>query len=429
MQRSRWPLHLCGGTVVIFDLLDSDFSPVFSAPAGGDVHVTRHFSLTDETNSLKNEQISLEKSERQTRPENLTVETGGIFCDWLSVHQTHEATLPVISDGCYVRFDADGTHEHTTLKKVRIEGSHETSIFVKCDGHSVHFEGNVSKWGRPDNVFGFSFHDCIARINDLLAKQGLPPFTPGKKMEVSTPQGWRTHWTGARISRIDVTQNFAAGSAENAYHFMRFLAGQQASRLKTGTYGEGETVDFGKHSRRVYSKAYLKGPELLRHAKKPKKNQSEFSKPFDPYLFELAEWCNSIGLVRFETTYKSTFLIDNGFQFLGGINMANLEIDFKERQSVFTRANCEIEELSSLDTKTLAIYRMWQAGDDITKKCSRATFYRHRSKLLPFGIDIAVKSNVIPFQPKTRIIKLEPVKIPDFYQIPAPTSSFLRLVA
>ncbi len=60
---------------MIFDLLDSDFSPVFSAPAGGDVHVTRHFSLTDETNSLKNEQISLEKSERQTRPENLTGET------------------------------------------------------------------------------------------------------------------------------------------------------------------------------------------------------------------------------------------------------------------------------------------------------------------------------------------------------------------
>lgn len=248
-------------------------------------------------------------------------------------------------------------------------------------------------------------------------------------MEVNTSKGWRTHWTGARISRIDVTQNFSAGSSENAYHFMRFLASQQASRVKTGTYGDGETVDFGSGSRRVYSKAYLKGPELLRHAKKPKKNQSEYSKPFSPYLFELSDWCNSIGLVRFETTYKSTFLIDNCHQFLGGINMQKLHIDFKERQSVFTRASCEIDDLSSLDEKTLAIYRMWQAGDDITKNRSRATFYRYRSKLIPFGIDIAIKSNIVPFQPKTRVIQLQPVTIPSFYQIPAPTSSFLRLVA
>lgn len=414
---------------MIFDLLDSDFSPGFSAPAGGDVHVTRHFIPLERKNSLKNNQNPLEKSEHQTDHFSLTDETSGIFCDWVSIYQTHEAALPVMSDGCYVRFDADGTHEHTTLKKLRIEGSHETAIFIKCDGHTVHFEGNVSKWGRQDNVFGFTFPECITRINALLASHGLPSFTAGKKMEVNTPQGWRTQWTGARITRLDVTENFAAGSAENAYHFMRFLASQQASRLKTGTHGEGETVDFGRGSRRVYSKAYLKGPELLRHAKNPKKNQSEFSKPFDPYLFELAEWCNSIGLVRFETTYKSTFLIDNGFQFLGGINMQQLEIDFKERQSVFTRASCEIEDLSSLDAKTLAVYRMWQAGDDIVSTYKKSQFYKYRNALLPFGVDIAVKSNIVQFQPKTRIIKLEPVKIPDFYQIPAPTASFLRLVA
>lgn len=402
------------------------FSPDFLDPVSSDVHVTRHFSLTGETNRLKNEQNPLTKTE-QLDPAS-TADTSGVFCDWLSLYQTHEGALPVLQDGCFVRFDAHGDHESTTLKKVRVEGSHESAVFVRCDGHTVHFEGNVSKFSRQDNVFGFTFSQCIQRINALVCSLGLPPFTAGQKMEVNSPQGWRTHWTGARITRLDLTENFAAGSSADAYHFMRYLSGQQASRLKTGTYGEGETVDFGRGSRRAYSKAYLKGPELLKHAKKDIRGpRPELSRPFDPYLFELADWCNSIGLVRFETTYKSTFLIDNCQQYLGGINMQTLTADFKERQTVFTRFTCDIDEISSLDKPTLAIYRMWEAGDDVLSKCSRASFYRHRAKLLPYGVDIAVKSNVIKFQPKTRVIKLESVKMPDFYKLPSPP--FLRLAA
>lgn len=403
------------------------FSPDFLDPVSSDVHVTRHFSLTGETNCAKNDQIPLAKKERPSLAD-LHAHSDEVFCDWVSLYQTHAPGLPVLQDGCFVRFDADGDHESTTLKKVRVVGSHESAVFVRCDGQTVHFEGNVSKFSRQDNVFGFSFAQCVQRINALICSLGLPPFSAGERMEVNSPNGWKTHYTGARITRLDFTQNFAVGSSEDAYHFMRHVASQQASRLKTGTHGEGETVDFGRGSRRVYSKAYLKGPELLKHAKKDTRGpKPELSKPFDSYLLDLADWCNSVGLVRFETTYKSTFLIDSGFQYLGGINMQKLEIDFKERQSVFTRANCDIEEISSLEPKTLAIYRMWEAGDDVTSKCSRATFYRHRAKLLPYGVDIAIKSSVIKFQPKTRVIKLEPVKMPHFYQLPAP--SFIRLAA
>ena len=107
--------------------------------------------------------------------------------------------------------------------------------------------------------------------------------------------------------------------------------------------------------------------------------------------------------------------------------MPKLEADFKERQSVFTRANCDVEEISSLDPKILAVYRMWEAGDDIVSKYKKSQFYKYRAALLPFGVDIAIKSNVIKFQPKTRVIKLEPVSMPDFYKMPSP--SFVRLAA
>jgi II/X family phage/plasmid replication protein len=391
------------------------------------VPVTRHFSLIHETPAHKTgslvEAIAVLKSGNSARFEQTQS-----FCDWVSIHQAHEGVeLPKINDGAFVRYDAHGAHESTTLKKFKVEGSHETGVFIRCDGSTVWFEGNVSRFGRPDNVFGFTFEECLTRINSLLWTLGLPPFTAGESFRAQCFGGDRESFTGARITRLDLTQNFQSGSKENAYAFMRHLAMQQASRLKTGTYGEGETVDFGRGSRRVYSKAYLKAPEILRHMKKEKGLKTDYSRPFDPYLNELSDWCASVGLVRFETTYKSTFLIDNCQNYLGGLHMGRLEQDFIERQSVFTRTTCEADQLSELTKNTLSVYRMWQAGDDLVSKYSKAQFYRHRSALLPFGVDIAIKSNVLNFTPRVKVIQLGPCAVPSFYELPSP--SYLRLAA
>lgn len=393
-----------------------------------DVPVTRHFSLTGETFTQKTGSLAVAiASLKAARPGRLDQTQS--FCDWVSIYQAHPgADLPRVNDGAFVRYDANGAHESTTLKKFKVEGSHETSVFIRCDGQTVWFEGNVSRFGRPDNVFGFTFQQCLTRINALLSANGLPPFTCGESFRAQCFAGDRESFTGARITRLDLTQNFQSGSKENAYAFMRHLSMQQASRLKTGTYGEGETVDFGRFSRRVYSKAYLKHAELLRHMRKDKGEITEYSRVTNaPYITALADWCSSVGLVRFETTYKSTFLIDNCQNYLGGLDMRFLEKDFLERQIVFTRTTCEVDQLTELPKSVLAVYRMWQAGDDIVTKFSRAQFYKHRSKLLPFGVDIAIKSNVINFTPRVRVIQLAPATMPAFYELPQP--SHLRLAA
>ena len=384
--------------------------------------VTRHFSLVDETFNPNKRKPKCPDYPREVRFEQVDS-----FCDWVSIYQSFPgAILPKINNGAFVRYDAQGVHESTTLKKAKVEGSFETGVMIRCDGQTVWFEGNVSRFGRQDNVFGFTFIECIARINALVVSLGLPPFSAGTAYR--SQHNDKLAFTGARITRLDLTQNFFAGSVEDAQFFMRHLAMQQASRLKTGTYGEGETVDFGRGSRRVYSKAYVKHVELLRHMQRKSKGpQTEFSRPHDPYVQELADWCASVGLVRFETTYKSTFLIDSNQNYLGGLDMRHLEKDFLQRQEVFTRTKCEADELSSLDKTTLGVYRMWAAGDDLTTKFKRTTFWKHRNALLPFGVDIAVKSNVISFQPRVRVVKLAPASMPSFYQLPP--SSYLRLAA
>ena len=77
-----------------------------------------------------------------------------------------------------------------------------------------------------------------------------------------------------------------------------------------------------------------------------------------------------------------------------------------------------MDDFSQLPKSILATYRMWQAGDDITAKLKRSQFYVHRKALLPYGVDIAVKSNVIKFQPRTRVIKLGFVQKPEWYELP-----------
>ena len=329
------------------------------------------------------------------------------FCDWISIYQQHACSLPRLCDGAFISIDKDGNTVNTTLKKLKVEGSHETRVFIRCDGGTVYFEGNVSRFGRPDNVFGYSFLDCIQKINNLIVGYGLPAFTSGDRFITNWRGNPRSEWTGAIVTRVDLTENFATGSRDDAIAFMHWLQGQQVSRLKTGTYGDYETVDFGRGSRRVYSKAYLKSSEIRRHLK------GDLS-----YLGKLADWCDEVGLIRFETTYKTTKLHDMGCHFLGGFDMKQLEFDFEERKEVLTRCSAESDDFSKLPKNILATYRMWQAGDDITSKLKRSQFYVHRKALLPYGVDISVKSNVIKFQPRTRVIKLGPVRKPDWYELP-----------
>lgn len=373
------------------------------------------------------------------------------FCDWISIYQQHGGDLPRIADGAVVRIDRHGETECLTLKKCKIEGSHETAVFVRCDGETVWFDGNVSKWGRTDNIFGYSFQQCLLIINNLLASLGLPPFTDGEKYITNVKGEPKTVWTGAKVTRVDLTENFSVGSKENAYHYMRYLESQQSSRLKTGTYGEGETVDFGRGSRVVYFKVYLKGPELRKHISKTPRPSVDFDSsaprpdfhlpekptleqvkaykkeirdyiggpaPVNPYVLLLADWCDLVGLVRAEMTFKSTKLHQLGCNYLGGFDMKQLEIDFTQRCEILSRASADVDQLTDLPRALLATYRLWQAGDDVTTKLSRATFYRHRNELLPYGVDIAIKSNVVQLKTKTRVIKLGPVAMPDWYELP-----------
>lgn len=338
--------------------------------------------------------------------------------DWITIRQSHPGeALPVLSDGCVMAFDADGAVQNTTLKRFAVTGSYDSKCYVRCDGHTVEFSGNPARWGRMDNVFGFSLGQSIQIVNGILSGLGLPAFSAGDSYETQNKTGeFLRVWTGATISRLDITQNYLTGSADNANFFLRWLAGQKLKSKKTNFYGDYSTVDFGRGSKRSYFKVYSKGVELLKHSKARAETDTFEKMDRHENLERLAQWCNDSGMVRAELELKSKVLHDLHCYYLGELDMNVIELEFKKHTSVFERSTAEVDSMAYLDAKTLAVYRMWQAGDDVKSKYSKSAIYRFRAALLPHGIDIFIPSNVIRVEPKTRVIALAAATPPDWYQ-------------
>lgn len=343
--------------------------------------------------------------------------------DWITIRQSHVGLaqrLPLLSDGCVMVFDGDGAIEHTTLKRFEVAGSYDSKCYVRCDGDTVEFTGNPARWGRMDNVFGYSFGESLLIVNQILAKLDLPPFSSGECYETQNKAGeFIKVWTGATISRLDLTENYLTGSPENANYFLRWLAGQKLKSKKTNFYGDHATVDFGRGSQRSYFKVYNKGFELLKHSKSKPDCDTIEKQDRCEVIEKLAQWCTDFGMVRAELELKSKALHDLHCYYLGELDMKVIEVEFKKHSSVFERATAEVDSLASLNGKALAIYRMWQAGDDLKSKFGKSQLYAHRKTLLPYGVDIFIPSNVVRFEPKTRVITLSAAIPPDWYQLPS----------
>jgi hypothetical protein len=127
-------------------------------------------------------------------------------------------------------------------------------------------------------------------------------------------------------------------------------------------------------------------------------------------------------MVRFEGTLRSDALTRFGAAYLGdyesGWAMGELIRVFNEHAAVGARAERSTDELDELPTRVRGVARDYLAGMDMRARLSKSAFYRHRAALLPFGIDIAVR-NVLPFQPRVRVIELRRAEVPSWYQLAA----------
>lgn len=367
------------------------------------------------------------------RPLDLSCPVGfAVFCDWITIYQDHFGVeLPVINDGNVVRFEPGAFvkaidpetgeiramfdaafAEYTVSRRMEHQGSYETKVSVRCDGRRVELSGNVGRFGRPDNLFGDGVLSTVAKCNEILAAIGLPAFENCQHVQ-NVPQARVDNFLklGAVITRVDLTANFSAGNREAAFRVLHWMSGQGTARnsgKNPRNYGNGITWNEG--SKRHYEKLYFKGDELGNHVSDA-----------------VRQYCEQFGILRYEVSLKARELADTGLQSLTAWAQINKKgqtmenVIYGKFAEVLTRNQVTVTEVQDIPGKLGLIARSYLNGENPYEAGSVTyrTRSRWRSKLMPYGLDIAQPIDVTRLCTRIRVIELQPVAVPDWYRVAA----------
>lgn len=326
--------------------------------------------------------------------------------DWVTmkISCNHDG---IISNGEVVSLSKDGDSiEWSLVKFLPVVGSHDATISIRSITQStIEVSGNPVKWLQGHNLFGTSDLKALiwAFFNELLK-------IPELKLKPTLEQLHAVKMGKLTVSRIDINETWFLKDRNEVLAWLR--AAGQKMRLKHRGAGQfkGDTLYWGKGSRRWFLKCYSKGdeinskksnfpnalrsPEMLAYADRAlrlelvlKSNQLR-----EWHLHEVAHWNADTG--------KMLLL-----QLIKGLEMSN-------------NIRLTDEVLATLPSRVKMSYFTWLAGEDLKQILPRPTFYRYRAELKKYDIDIGImrdvkedKNNVIPL---VRVLEAQPVGVPDW---------------
>lgn len=366
--------------------------------------------------------------------------------DWLTISQEHPHDLPVVCDVFTLTIDAN-TNEVLSTRQPRFkhEASHSTSVTIHVQGRKVRVEGNPSRVGRLDNLFGFtSIDQCVAVYNRLLSEYGLPGFTRGTQLMQRQVQRATGTWDeqlisdGAKIERIDLTTNVSVGEG-NALAYLRGLSSQRIGHSIGFLYPNGRTVSWtpkgnGKGGRLQYRKAYDKAFEMDENLLPKIKRLYGDQSPEFAYVQRVRNFCAAQGVVRMEQELKSEFLQREGLAYWGLFDERKFSALHDEFLAVDDRLKVTAMDIVSISEQliaehivdsvraanTTAIYAIqWMHGQQFD--FSKSQVKTHAARLNRIGINIRNACDTSRFAPvfvrqAREITKSTVIQIPDWYQ-------------
>lgn len=368
-----------------------------------------------------------------------------MFIDWLTISQEHAFDLPVVCDVFTLTVDAN-TNEvlSTNQPRFKHEASHSTSVTIHVQGRKIRVEGNPSRIGRLDNLFGFTtVEQCVSVYNALLAEYGLPAFT--RCTVVNLRQGesgakagdWIAD--GAKIERIDLTTNVAMGEG-NVLAYLRGVSSQRIGHSIGFLYPNGRTVAWtpkgnGKGGRLQYRKAYDKAFEMDQNILPKIKRLYGDQSPEFAYVSRVRNYCAEQGVVRMEQELKSEFLQRECLSYWGLINerrFAELHDEFLKIDERLKVTAMDIVSISGQlvaeglcpnlrSARTTASYALeWMTGAQLDFKKKQVN--THAALLNKIGINIRNACDTSRFAPvfvrQCREINKQPLVMPTWYQRP-----------
>lgn len=369
-----------------------------------------------------------------------------MFIDWLTVSQEHQHDLPIVCDVFTLTIDAN-TNEVLNSRQPRFkhEASYSTSVTIHVQGRKVRVEGNPSRIGRLDNLFGFTtVEQCISVYNALLREYGLPGFTRCTRVDVRQGESGCKSGDivsdGAKIERIDLTTNVSVGDG-NPLSYLRGISSQRIGHSIGFLYPNGRTVTWtpkgnGKGGRLQYRKAYDKAFEMDQNALPKIKRLYGDQSPEFQYVKRVRDFCATNGVVRMEQELKNEFLQRQHLSYWGLFDERRYAELHDEFLQIDRRLKVTAMDLMSIADKlieegickgrasanaTASHALLWMSGH--SHGVSQRSFETHAARLNRIGINIRNACDTSRFSPvfvrqAREITKSTVLPIPSWYQRP-----------
>ncbi|ARA80928.1 phage/plasmid replication protein [Pseudomonas amygdali] len=368
-----------------------------------------------------------------------------MFIDWLSISQEHDHDLPVVCDVQFLTVDTlSGDVISTKQPKFKHTESYSTSVTIHVQGRKIRIDGNPSRIGRLDNLFGFTNIDqCVSVYNALLAQYGLPAFTRCTKVYLrdgaSGAKSGDLVADGAKIERIDLTTNVSLGEG-NCLAYLRGISSQRIGHSIGFLYPNGRTVTWtpkgnGQGGRLQYRKAYDKSFEMDQNSlPKIKRAFGENSQEY-AYVKQVRDYCASNGVVRMEQELKNEYLKREGLAYWGMFNESRLTTIHNEFLGLDQRMKVTAMDLMSIADKlieegvckgrasanaTASQAILWMSGSP--HGISQRAFETHAARLNRIGINIRNACDTSRYAPffvrQCREVTKSALSIPAWYRRP-----------
>jgi len=294
-----------------------------------------------------------------------------MLIDWISCafYCVHEK----INAGQIISVNPDGTLEYEIDKRKQVP-SYSTSVSIRsaydlnfgpCDDpklpNVIYISGNPAKWlNKGHNFFFDGDIDFTKWVKEVLDTAGV----------IYRSQ---LHFIPVRISRLDLTLHYDLKNNSNVNRYLHHTMKHARSRNGT-SLNSGNTVYFNKTSRRWTIKMYNKLEESLKH----------------PPLESMSNLMQFVtGHLRVELTLRSKEIEQLGIRNYDQLKQSNLFdifLNYMSRLSIPKNANISVDGLTR---SQVMAFHLWRSGEDLRALYSRPQFYKHRSALLPRGVDIS----------------------------------------
>lgn len=306
------------------------------------------------------------------------------MCDWTTgVHRYREPVKPLES-GRIMKVDRDGSIEWEKREWEKIVcPSSDTSIRISCDGERLRFMGNIGRFQFRENLTGIGVVACMERWAEVLAPMGIDLTMFG----AVTAKGSAAE-SGTTLSRVDLAGNF---DVDDYRAWSQLLAQRRIGRRLPlmGKYGP----QWGYEARRSNwwkAKVYDKSAELAGE-RGPRSGRT---------------------IARFEVQLGGEYLKREGLNYVGawrqkGQDMA--QIIYGRFASELLREGANVETWGDIPPRIRQYAILWRDGQDVRAMLPRSSYYRIKSQLREFGIDIDVPCNVVALTRRIREVGITPL--------------------